>query len=65
MGYINIFEQTFAKITKYDYFKVFIQTYVINLKIIKTSICYLHDLLIFAKLIMKCELFKNYSCKNI
>ena len=50
---------------KYDYFKVFIQKYVINLKIIGTNIRYLHDLPTFAKLILKCELFKNYSCKNM
>ena len=44
---------------KYEYFKVFIQKYIINLKIIKTSICYLHDLHTFTKLIIKCELLKN------
>ena len=49
---------------KYDYFKAFIQKYVINFKIIKTNIHYFHDLHTFAKL-MKCELFKNYSCKNM
>ena len=52
-------------IMKYDYFKIFIQNYVINLKIIKTNIPYVHDLHTFAKLIMKCELLKNYSCKNM
>ena len=46
---------------KYNYFKVFMQKYVINLKIIRTNIPYLHDLHTFGKLIMKCELFKNYS----
>ena len=52
-------------IMKYDYFKLFIQIYVINLKIIKTNIRCLHDLHTIANLIMKCELFKNYSCKNM
>ena len=50
---------------QYDYFKVFMQKYVINLKIMKRNIRYLHDLHKFAKLIVKCELFKNYSCKNM
>ena len=36
---------------KYDYFKAFIQKYVINFKIIKTNIRYLHDLCAFQKLI--------------
>ena len=51
---------------KYDYFKVFIQKYAINLKIIKTNIRYIHDLRTFAKLIMKCELFKKlFMQKNV
>ena len=45
---------------KYDYFKVFTQKYVINLKVIRTNIRYLYDLRTFAILIVKCELFKNY-----
>ena len=52
-------------IMKYDYFQVFIQKYVINFKITKTNIRYLHDLHTFSKLIMKCEMLKNYSCKNV
>ena len=44
---------------KYDYFKVFKQKYVINLKIIRTNIHYLHDLHIFSKLIM------NVNCLQI
>ena len=51
-------------IMKCDYFKVFIQMYANNFKIMGTNIRYLHDLRTFAKLVMKCELFKNYSCKN-
>ena len=46
---------------KYNYFKVFTQKYVMNLKIIRTNTSYLHDLRTFGKLIMKCEWFKNYS----
>ena len=42
------------------YFKVFIQKYVIKPKVIGKIIHYLHDLYIFAKLILKCQLFKNY-----
>ena len=49
---------------KDDYFKAFIQKYVISFKIIRTNFRYLNDSYTFAKLIMKCELFKNYSQKN-